>query len=395
MQYPKQFNVISFISRQYHQAVAVAARSSTSASTFASLHSIPTHHTSYQELISNPNIDIIYIATIADHHYTYAKASILAGKHVLIEKPMTLSHSQTLELITLAQSKHVFLMEGMWTRCFPALHKLRELIASNDIGPIVYVQGDFGYAFPSEYSSSDRIWFPNSGGITYDVGMYIAQFGRIAFPKSKIKDVQAVGTMKNGVDYTVMATVTYDRSLVCENSNGGSEHSADDNSSNESSSTSSEEGSTVGMLQMVLTGASNTEERCVLQGTLGRIILDGPFHVPQRLRVVYNDGRRRGESDNSSSGNSNNSSSSSSSSIDVSGCTDSNNNNEVVYDFPLHKDPYEGEWNNPGSIGLVYQINEVGDALRMGKTECDSFTWQDSLDVARIIDKIVRQVRGK
>ena len=292
---------------------------------------------------------------------------------------MTLSHSQTLELITLAQSKHVFLMEGMWTRCFPALHKLRELIASNDIGPIVYVQGDFGYAFPSEYS--DRIWFPNSGGITYDVGMYIAQFGRIAFPKSKIKHVQAVGTMKNGVDYTVMTTVTYDRLLQCENSNGG-EHGADDICSNDSSSN---EGSTVGMLQMALTGASNTEERCILQGTLGRIILDGPFHVPQRLRVVYNDGRRRGVSDNSIGSSSNSS---------RSRCTDSNSS-EVVYDFPLPNDPYQGEWNNPGSIGLVYQINEVGDALRMGKMECDSFTWQDSLDVAQIIDEIVRQVRGK
>ncbi len=301
---------------------------------------------------------------------------------------MTLSHSQTLELIALAQSNHVFLMEGMWTRCFPALHKLRELIASNDIGPIVYVQGDFGYAFPSEYSSKDRIWYPNSGGITYDVGMYIAQFGRIAFPKSKIKNVQAVGTMKNGVDYTVMATVTYDRLLQCENRNGGGEHGGDDIITSKDCS-SDVGGNTAGMLHMALTGASNTEERCVLQGTVGRIILDGPFHVPQRLRVVYNDGRRRGVSDNGSSDNSNNSSS-----INSSGCTDSNGG-EVVYDFPLPNDPYQGEWNNPGSIGLVYQINEVGDALRMGKMECDSFTWQDSLDVAQIIDEIVYQVRGK
>lgn len=64
-----------------------------------------------------------------------------------------------------------------------------------------------------------------------------------------------------------------------------------------------------------------------------------------------------------------------------------------MYDFPLPDDPFHGKWNNPGSIGLVYQINEVGNALRMGKSECDSFTWHDSLDVAQIMDEIVRQVR--
>lgn len=309
---------------------------------------------------------------------------------------MTLCYNHTKELIELAtkqsttSNKNVFLMEGMWTRCFPAMHKLRQLVISEEVGQIVYVQGDFGYEFPnngySPTTNNDRIWYPNSGGITLDVGMYIAQLGRIAFPNGKVKDVQAVGTMKNGVDYTVMATVTYDRSSLqyCENTryNSGS----DDRCNN----TNSEE-DTVGMLQMVLTGASNTEERCVLQGTKGHIILDGPFHVPQRLRVVYNDGRRRGEYDNNSSSSS---TSGGVSSSNCGGCSRHDSNiDEVVYDFPLPDDPFHGKWNNPGSIGLVYQINEVGNALRMGKTECDSFTWHDSLDVAQIMDEIVRQVR--
>ena len=379
--------------------MAVAARSPAKAYEFATMHSIPTYHNSYQELISNPNIDIIYIATIADHHYELAKQSILAGKHTLVEKPMTLCYNHTKELIELAtkqsttSNKNVFLMEGMWTRCFPAMHKLRQLVLSEEVGNIVYVQGDFGYAFPNNEHSlttnNDRIWYPNSGGITLDVGMYIAQLGRIAFPNGKVKDVQAVGTMKNGVDYTVMANVTYDRSSLqyCKNTRTSSNSSRD---SSRDHLLPSEEDTVEGMLQMVLTGASNTEERCVLQGTKGRIILDGPFHVPQRLRVVYNDGRRRGEYDNNSSS----STSGVVSSSNCDGCSRHDSNiDEVVYDFPLPDDPFHGKWNNPGSIGLVYQINEVGNALRMGKSECDSFTWQDSLDVAQIMDEIVRQAR--
>lgn len=68
--------------------------------------------------------------------------------------------------------------------------------------------------------------------------MYIAQFGRIAFPNGRITTVQAAGTMKNGVDYTVMATVTYDQSLQCERSKheGGGGHCGDDNSNNNSKS---------------------------------------------------------------------------------------------------------------------------------------------------------------
>ena len=313
---------------------AVAARDLAKATSFASTHNIPTAHGSYPDLLADPNVDVVYIGTIADHHYEWARESILSGKPTVVEKPMTLSYQDTKELISLAEKQNVFLMEGMWTRCFPAMHKLRQLIASEEVGPIIYASADFGWMFNTN-DTADRIWLPNSGGVTLDIGMYIAQLGRVAFPNSALKDVSATGTVKNGVDYTVGATVTYDR---------GNDHSVGD-----------------GLLQMSLTGAANTEERCVLQGTKGRIIVDGPFHVPQRLRVVYDEGR--------------------------------GTSNEVVYDYPLPEDPYE-EWNNPGSIGFVHQINEVEMALREGKKEVESYTWEDSLGVAQIVDEIAYQVRA-
>ena len=64
----------------------------------------------------------------------------------------------------------------------------------------------------------------------------------------------------------------------------------------------------------------------------------------------------------------------------------------MVYNYPLPEDPY-GEWNNPGSIGFVHQINEVGKVLREAKMECESSTWEDSLEVAQIIDIILYQVQ--
>ncbi|KAL7541579.1 hypothetical protein ACHAWF_006973 [Thalassiosira exigua] len=319
-------------------AAAVAARSASKAAAFASAHSIPASHGSYPELIGNPNVDVVYVGTILDHHAEWARESLLAGKPTVVEKPLTLTYQDTRELVDLARERNVFLMEGMWTRCFPAVRKLRQLIAASDVGPIVYAQADFGWAFP-ESSPDDRIWLPNSGGVTLDIGMYIAQLGRVAFPGARASDVRATGTVKNGVDYTVMATVSYDRGHQKEGSSVGD-----------------------GMLQLALTGAANTEERCVLQGTRGRIVLDGPFHVPQRLRVLHDQGR---------------------------GISD-----EVVYDFPLPDDPY-GEWNYPGSIGFVHQIQEVGRALREGKKECEAFPLEDSLEVAHVVDEIVHQVRGE
>jgi dihydrodiol dehydrogenase / D-xylose 1-dehydrogenase (NADP) len=313
-------------------ATAVAARSPARAKEFALQHGIEKSYGSYHDVIHNPDVDVVYIATTADHHFEWAKEALLARKPIVVEKPMTLCLADTTELINLARNQNVFLMEGMWTRCFPAIHKLRQIIASGDLGRIVYCQGDFGWRFPVD-NLNDRIWYKNSGGIALDVGMYLGQIGRVAFPLATLKNVGATGSVKNGVDYSVMATVTYQQE--------------DDD----------------GFLQFAITGAANSEERLVIQGTKGRATLDAPFHVPQRLRIMVDQGRG-GEA------------------------------NELAYDFPLPNDPYGGVWNNPGSIGFVHQIKEVCNALKRGMQEVDSYTWNDSLEVALIVDEIIDQVRG-
>ena len=127
-------------------ATAVAARCPTKAKEFATHHGIDKSYGNYHDVIQSPDVDVVYVATTADHHLEWAKQSLLAGKPTVVEKPMTLRLQDTQELIDLARTNNTFLMEGMWTRCFPAMHKLRQIIASGELGQIVYCQGDFGWS---------------------------------------------------------------------------------------------------------------------------------------------------------------------------------------------------------------------------------------------------------
>lgn len=101
----------AFLPNFHHrQPIAVAARSASKAQEFADSHNIPKTFGNYHDLIRNPDVDVVYIGTIADHHYEWTRESILAGKPTVVEKPMTLCANDTKELINLAKEKNVFLM---------------------------------------------------------------------------------------------------------------------------------------------------------------------------------------------------------------------------------------------------------------------------------------------
>lgn len=96
---------------------------------------------SYAELVADPNVDIIYVATPHSHHFQNAMLAIQAGKNVLCEKALTVTASQTKKLIEAAREKNVFFMEAVWTRFFPLSIKIREMIQSGVIGPVYRVTG--------------------------------------------------------------------------------------------------------------------------------------------------------------------------------------------------------------------------------------------------------------
>ena len=294
----------------------------------------------------------MYIGSIADQHKKLATQSILAGKPTVVEKPITLTAKDASDVIELARVQNVFFMEGMWTRCFPAMKEVQKVIQSGSLGEIVSVQGDFGWNTKDCEYPSDRIWNLESGGMTLDIGMYMVQLGQVAYGSdATVETIQAMGKKKHGVDHTVLANIMY---KVTKSNNQNSEEAAEEKKETETTDR-------TGFLQFYVTGEANTEERVVIQGTKGRIILDPPAHVPSRVTISYDTGRGASKTD--------------------------------ILEFPLPNDSHE-TWNYPGSIGFTYQIQDVNEALRQGLKECPSFTHQSSLQVCTILDEILNQIHG-
>lgn len=88
--------------------------------------------------------DIVYVGTLNPQHYEVTKLMLQKGKHVLCEKPLTLTEKHTRELVALAREKKLLLMEGVWSRSFPAYEELEKQIKSGAIGDVLYVRAEFG-----------------------------------------------------------------------------------------------------------------------------------------------------------------------------------------------------------------------------------------------------------
>ena len=124
--------------------VAVGARDLEGAAAFARELSVERVHEGYEALAADPEVDVIYVGTVAQAHVQCCRIALAAGKHVVVEKPLALCASDAEALTREAHERGLFLLEGMWTRCFPAVRKARELLAAGAIGEVVAVSADFG-----------------------------------------------------------------------------------------------------------------------------------------------------------------------------------------------------------------------------------------------------------
>jgi len=122
---------------------AVAARDPSKAKDFAEKHGFQKSVKSYQDLVNDPEIDIVYIGTITPLHKEQTILALKAGKHVLCEKPLTENYEDAKELYDLAEKQGVMLLEGMWTRYFPAVDHARALVEKGVIGEVRMVTADF------------------------------------------------------------------------------------------------------------------------------------------------------------------------------------------------------------------------------------------------------------
>lgn len=150
---------------------AVASRTKESAENFARQHRIPEVFDSYKAMAESDSVDVIYIATPNNMHYENVKMCLLAGKHVLCEKPFTTSVAQAQELYALAEEKGLFLMEGFWIRFLPVLQKMQELIKEGKLGEIRYIRSEYG--FVAKGDRKVRKFNPQlGGGALLDIGIY-------------------------------------------------------------------------------------------------------------------------------------------------------------------------------------------------------------------------------
>ncbi|MFD1384379.1 Gfo/Idh/MocA family protein [Rhodanobacter aciditrophus] len=170
---------------------AVASRDKGSADAFAEQFGIELAMVDYFSLINSHEVDVIYIAVPHVFHFELTKACILAGKHVLCEKPFTLNQAQAKELFELAQAKEVFVMEAMWSRFNPAVEQALEWVEEGEIGNAQSVQASFGFAL--EQDPSHRLFNRElGGGALLDVGIYPIFLAQLIFGKPDFVQNQAV-----------------------------------------------------------------------------------------------------------------------------------------------------------------------------------------------------------
>jgi predicted dehydrogenase len=152
------------------ELVATGSRSLERASEFAAAYG-GTAHGSYEDLVSDPRVDVVYVASPHALHDEHTRLALAAGKHVLCEKPMTLDADSAALLFDEAAARGLFLMEAMWTVCHPTIRKLLALLASGQYGTPRQVHADLGMLVDTD--PSDRLLDPSLGaGALLDMGIY-------------------------------------------------------------------------------------------------------------------------------------------------------------------------------------------------------------------------------
>ncbi len=166
------------------ELVAVGSRSKERADQFAEEFadesSAPKTHGSYEELVADPDVDAVYIGTPHPFHKENTLLCLDAGKAVLCEKPFAINLEGAEEMLARAAEKKLFLMEAMWTHCFPAMLKIAELVKEGAVGEVRMVKADF--AFRAGWDPTSRLLDPAlGGGGLLDVGVYPIGFSQLVF----------------------------------------------------------------------------------------------------------------------------------------------------------------------------------------------------------------------
>ena len=177
---------------------AVCGTSMQKAESFASKYGIA-HAFDDVDKMLDAKPDILYIAVPNLLHYKFILRAFEKGIHVLCEKPIVDNKNQLEKIIAAAREKNLFLMEGMWTRCFPAVNKIRGWIQSGAIGKVTSVRADFGLKAVEGWQGW-KASAEHGGGALRDVGIYSLAWAFLAYNGESPEKVDSVYRLKNGAD---------------------------------------------------------------------------------------------------------------------------------------------------------------------------------------------------
>ena len=234
------------------ELVAIASRSMENAKAFAKDYPAKYLHDSYEALVTNDEVDIIYVATTHNFHKEHSMLCLQNGKAVMCEKPFAVNAIEVAEMIALAKEKKVFLMEALWTKFLPHFIKVKEIVSSGQIGEIKSVLVKFGFK-PTE-PIAPRIFDPAlAGGTMLDIGIYnvfmtLSILGKPTF-------IDAVMTpASTGIDEQCAVTFSYRNGAIA---------------------------------QLFSSFASNIATECDIHGTNGRLKLTHRFYAPDTTIEYY------------------------------------------------------------------------------------------------------------
>ena len=236
---------------------AVGSRQMDSANRFADRFDIPNRHASYEALVADPGVEVVYVATPHPLHHSGALLALRAGKSVLVEKPFTMNAGEADELVATARADGLFLMEAMWTRFLPHIAEIRRLLAEGALGEIVMVTADHGQWFPKDRDS--RLFAPElGGGALLDLGVYPVSFASMVLGKPD-RITALIEPTFTGVDGQASMLFGYPSGAQA---------------------------------ALTCTLAAKSPTRAAIVGTDARIEVDGDFYAPTAFSLISRTGER-------------------------------------------------------------------------------------------------------
>ncbi|KAK4186570.1 putative oxidoreductase [Podospora australis] len=328
-----------------HEVVAVSSSSSVQrAEEFIAKVKAPSStkaYGSYHELVADPNVDIIYVATPHSHHFQNAMLALEANKNVLCEKSLTVTASQTRKLIETARSKNLFFMEAVWTRYHPISIKVRELITSGAIGNVYRTVADLSVG---RDGPDGKIDFPDNnrmvnadlaGGALLDLGIYALTWVFQSLyhlqpeeEKEAPKVFAAVNKYHTGADETTSIILQFPK------------HKS--------------QGIALTSLRVASDpdGKDTSGASIRIQGSKGEIQVVGPAYRPLQYRLITKESDGKAE----------------------------------VVNFTIPKDP-ERDWGH----GMFWEADECARCLRDGQKESKTLPWSESIVIMEVMDETLKQ----